>query len=65
MLNEPTVLAVTLTPMQEALQGHGVDFAALARQAGIDLALLSQPNARYPSARIQRLWRLAAAASCA
>jgi len=63
MLNAPTVLAVTATPLKEALEGYGVDFAALARRAGIDPAVLSTPNARLPSAGVQRLWELAAAAS--
>ncbi len=52
---------MTLAPLQEVLPHYGLDFAALARRVGIDPALLSRPNARCPSARIQKLWRLAAA----
>jgi AraC-like DNA-binding protein len=63
MLNTPTVLAITATPMKEALQGYGLDFAVLARRAGLDPDLLATPHARYPAARIQRLWELAAAES--
>lgn len=63
MLNAPTVLAVTATPLKEALDGYGVDFDALARQAGIDPEVLAAPGARLPSASVQRLWELAAAAS--
>lgn len=63
MLNRPTVLAVTLVPMKEALQGHGVDFVALAHRAGIDPDLLARPHARYPASSMQKLWRLAAEAS--
>jgi AraC-like DNA-binding protein len=63
MLNTPTALAVTATPLQEASQAYGIDFNALARQAGLDPARLAEPNARYPAARIQRLWTLAAEAS--
>jgi AraC-like DNA-binding protein len=33
------------------------------RQAGLDPARLQDPNARYPFANIQRLWRLATEAS--
>ena len=62
MLNSPTALAVSTAPLREALQGYGVDFDALARRAGLDPQLMSQPNARYPAARIQKLWGLAAAA---
>ncbi len=60
MLNGPTALAMTVAPLKDALQGSGVDFVALARRAGLDPDLLARPNARYPSARIQKLWRLAA-----
>jgi AraC-like DNA-binding protein len=63
MFDSPTVLAVTLAPMKETLQECGVDFAALARQSGIDPSLLSKPNARYPAARLKKLWQLAADAS--
>jgi AraC-like DNA-binding protein len=63
MPNTPTVLAMTLTPMQEALQGRGIDFRVLARRVGIDPDLLARPNARYSSARIQKLWQLAATES--
>ena len=61
MWNKPTALAMTLALLQEVLPHYGLDFAALARRVGIDPALLSRPNARCPSARIQKLWRLAAA----
>jgi AraC-like DNA-binding protein len=63
MLNGPTALAMTLTPLAEALHDRGVDFDALARRAGIDPVLLARRNARYPSARVHRLWRLAAEAT--
>jgi len=60
MFTVPTVLAVTLTPMREALQEKGVDFAVLARRAGIVPDKLANPNARCSSARVQQLWQLAA-----
>jgi AraC-like DNA-binding protein len=60
MLNTPTALAMTLAPLKEALPGYGMDFSALARRVGIDPELLSRPDARCPSSRIQKLWRLAA-----
>lgn len=61
MLNKPTTLAITLAPLREALSTYGVDFGALAREAGLDVELLARPNARLPAARIQRLWQLAVA----
>ena len=63
MLNRPTVLAVTLAPMKEALQAYGVDFLALAHRSGIDPDLLARPHARYPVSSMQKFWRLAAEAS--
>lgn len=61
MLNAPSALAVSTAPLREVLQGRGVDFDSLARRAGLDPALMSRPNARYSTARIQKLWELAAA----
>ena len=61
MLNTPTALAMTLAPLKEVLPEYGIDFSALARRAGIDPDMLSLPNARCPSARVQKIWRLAAA----
>jgi AraC-like DNA-binding protein len=63
MLNTPTALAVTATPLKEALRAYGIDFNDLARRAGLDPFQLAQPNARYPAARIQKLWALAGEAS--
>jgi AraC-like DNA-binding protein len=63
MLNGPTALAMTLVPLRETLPEYGLDFAHFAHLVGIDPDLLSRPNARCPSARVQRLWRLAASAS--
>ncbi len=63
MLNKSTALAMTAAPLQEAVQQYGLDFAELARRAGLDPELLGRPNARYPAEGLQRLWELSAAAS--
>jgi AraC-like DNA-binding protein len=63
MLNKPTVLAMTVAPLQEALPQYGLEFAALARRAGLDPGLLTEPNARYPTAPLQKLWEISAAES--
>jgi AraC-like DNA-binding protein len=60
MLNRPTVLAMTVAPLKEALQLYGLDFAVLARRAGLDPDLLAKPNARYAAAPLQKLWEIAA-----
>lgn len=59
MLQGPTALAATLTPLRDALAATGVEFDALARRVGVDPGLISRPNVRIPSVRIHRLWRLA------
>jgi len=59
MFNGPTALAMTVAPLRDALESTGADFPELARRAGLDPGLLTRTNARYPSARIQRLWRMA------
>lgn len=60
MWNKPTALAMTLAPLKDVLPRYGIDFAALARRAEIDPELLTRPGQRLPSARIQKLWRIAA-----
>ena len=51
---------MTVAPLKEALQLYGLDFAVLARRAGLDPGLLTEPNARYPTAPLQKLWEIAA-----
>jgi AraC-like DNA-binding protein len=60
MWNTPTALAMTLAPLKDVLPRYGIDFAALAQRADIDLDLLARPGQRLPSPRIQKMWRLAA-----
>jgi AraC-like DNA-binding protein len=60
MWNTPTALAMTLAPLKDTLPRYGIDFAALARRAEIDPELLARPGQRLPSARIQKMWALAA-----
>ena len=60
MLNEPTVLAVTVIALKEALDAKGLDLGRLAERVGLDLSLIAQPGARYRSAKMQALWQLVA-----
>lgn len=59
--------ATTLTSWAKAirrtLEARGLDSAALFTAAGLDLAALDDPQARYPVARTTELWRLAVAAT--
>lgn len=63
MTDSPTTLAVTLVPVQQVLAEYGLDYRALARQAGIDPDLPSKPDARGSVLRLQRFWHLASAAT--
>lgn len=55
----PTVLGSLALMLVQALDARGLDGRALAARAGIDLAMLYDPNHRYPLAATTRLWRLA------
>jgi AraC-like DNA-binding protein len=54
----PTVLGSLALMLVQALDARGVDGRALAASAGIDLAMLNDPNHRYPLAATTRLWHL-------
>jgi AraC-like DNA-binding protein len=53
------VLGTLVSMLVQALDARGFDGRALAVRAGIDPALLDDPNSRYPIAATTRLWRLA------
>ncbi len=58
-----TVLSSWTTALLTTLAQQGVDGHELLRQAGLDPALLDDPNARYPVNSHAELWRLAVAAT--
>ncbi|MFP5306333.1 MAG: AraC family transcriptional regulator [Gammaproteobacteria bacterium] len=58
-----TALTSWAKAIRKALEASGIDSAALFAAAGLDVAALIDPNARYPVARTTRLWQLAVAAS--
>jgi AraC-like DNA-binding protein len=59
----PTTLASWCGTLVRALEARGVDGKELAREAGIDPAILQDPDARVPRAALTRLWELAVAAT--
>ena len=63
MLFEPTTLAATTTALAAALQTYGCEPRAVFARAGLDLDLVRQPGARFPFARMHRLWTVAREAS--
>jgi AraC-like DNA-binding protein len=47
----------------EAFKAEGLDVAALFDEAGLDIAALRDPDSRFPTERVSRLWQLAVARS--
>lgn len=58
-LAAPTVVGSLALMLMQALDARGFDGRALAVRAGIDSALLDDPNHRCPVTSTTRLWRLA------
>lgn len=59
MTTTATALSSWTKAILKTLDGAGVDGAALLRKAGLDPAVLDDPNGRYPVEQTTRLWRLA------
>jgi AraC-like DNA-binding protein len=55
----PTVLAAWTATLVRALDAHGIDGMALAREAGIDPSSFTIEDARIPLIRSTELWHLA------
>ena len=58
-----TALTSWARAIRKALEAADLDSARLFAEAGLDLAALDDPNARYPVAATTRLWQLAVQAS--
>ena len=58
-----TALTSWAKAIRKALEASGVDGAPLFAEAGLDVAALNDPNARYPVAATTRLWQLAVRAT--
>jgi AraC-like DNA-binding protein len=58
-----TALTSWARTIRRSLEAAQVDAAALFAQAGLDVAALDDPNARYPVAATARLWRSAVGAT--
>ena len=63
MAREASTLNTWAIAVARALDARGVDSVALFRRAGLDPALMRDPNGRYPVSRMIELWRLAVEAS--
>jgi AraC-like DNA-binding protein len=63
MIHSPTSLSSWGLAIRNALESRGIDGADLFQKAGLDVAALADPLARYPLAATTRLWRLAVEAT--
>ena len=55
-----TTLSSWALLLSKAIEFHGVDSSAVFKRSGLDPAMLSDPNARYASGKMKKLWALAA-----
>lgn len=62
-MKQATALTSWAKAIRKALDAAGVDSARLFAEAGLDIAALNDPNARYPVEATARLWRRAVAAT--
>lgn len=63
MKQAATALTSWAKAIRKALDAAGVDSARLFSEAGLDIAALNDPNARYPVEATARLWKLAVTAT--
>lgn len=61
--NTPTALASWMRGLARELEHQGCDAQALFSEAGLDFALLDEPEARYPVPQTTLLWQKAVAAT--
>lgn len=59
MAREATTLNTWGIAIARTLDARGLDSAALFARAGLDSAILRDPNGRYPVSKMAKLWRLA------
>lgn len=63
MAREATTLNTWAIAVARTLDAQALDSARLFAEAGLDPAILRDPNGRYPVSKMSRLWRLAVAAT--
>lgn len=63
MQQKATALTSWAKAIRKALDAAGVDSARLFAEAGLDIAALNDPNARYPVEGTTKLWKLAVTAT--
>jgi AraC-like DNA-binding protein len=63
MAREATTLNTWAICVARTLDARGIDSAKLFAEAGLDPAVMRDPNGRYPVSRMSRMWKLAVQAS--
>ncbi len=63
MPRDATTLNTWAIAVAQVLDAQGLDSASLFAQAGLDPAILRDPNGRYPVRRMAQLWKLAVQAT--
>lgn len=58
-MSNRTTSAAWVKGIREVLESEGLDVHALFSHVGLDIALLDDPNMRYPTEKVSRLWELA------
>lgn len=63
MVREATTINTWAIAIARTLDARGIDSVRLFTEAGLDPALLRDPNGRYPVLKMAHLWKLAVAAT--
>jgi AraC-like DNA-binding protein len=63
MAREATTLNTWAICVARTLDARGIDSGRLFAEAGLDPAIMRDPNGRYPVSRMSRMWKLAVQAS--
>jgi AraC-like DNA-binding protein len=63
MAREASTLNTWAIAVARTLDARGIDSGKLFAEAGLDPAIMRDPNGRYPVSRMSRLWKLAVQAS--
>ena len=58
-MSNRTTSAAWVKGIREVLQDEGLDVRSLFRHAGLDMSQLANPEVRYPTEKVSRLWDLA------
>ena len=58
-----SILASWIRSICQTVRGYGLDPGELMVKAGLDVAMLTVPDARYPAMNVRRFWEIIVAAT--